>query len=147
MTHLITRRQLVTSSLALTAGLGASALLDPLEALAVTVKSKVAVVRTSDRAEGVRRAVKLLGLGSAEHGSVFLKPNFNSSDATPGSTHDETLIALIDVLREHDAGTIIVGDRSGMGNTRSVFERKKIDKLGEKMGLSLIHISEPTRPY
>ncbi len=51
----------------------------------------VALVKTADRAEGVRRAVELLGVNPVRGRNVLLKPNFNSADPAPGSTHPDTL--------------------------------------------------------
>lgn len=86
--------------------------------------SKVAVVRTTNRAEGVRRAVALLNLPSFGGRDGFIKPNFNSADPTPGSTHNDTLNAVAGELRRLGAGALTIGDRSGMGNTREVMESK-----------------------
>ena len=46
--------------------------------------SHVAFVKTTDRAAGVKRAIELLGLEKFHGKDVFIKPNFNSSDPTPG---------------------------------------------------------------
>ena len=54
----------------------------------------VALVATSDRAAGVRRAIELLGINPVRGYNVLLKPNFNSADAAPGSTHPDVLKAL-----------------------------------------------------
>jgi hypothetical protein len=48
---------------------------------------RVALIRTTDRAEGVRRALDLLGINPVQGKAVFLKPNLNSADHAPGSTH------------------------------------------------------------
>lgn len=93
----------------------------------VSGKARVAFVKTSDRAEGVRRAVEMLGFKDELKGkSIFLKPNFNSADPFPGSTHNDTLRALTGELRRLKAGPVTIGDRSGMGNTREVFEEKDV---------------------
>ena len=79
---------------------------------------RVALIRTTDRAQGVRRALDLLGINPVEGKTVFLKPNFNSADPAPGSTHTDTLRALVERLWAMGAGRITLGDRSGMGDTR-----------------------------
>ncbi|HSR48343.1 MAG TPA: DUF362 domain-containing protein [Anaerolineales bacterium] len=83
---------------------------------------RVALVRTTDRGDGVRRAVDLLGVRTSPGAEVFVKPNFNSADPTPGSTHSDVLQATIERLREWKADRITVGDRSGMGDTRAVMQ-------------------------
>jgi len=82
--------------------------------------ARLAFVKTTDRAEGVRKAIDLLGIIPVAGKRVFLKPNFNSADPTPGSTHPEVLMALVMSLKEMGAKQITVGDRSGMGDTRQV---------------------------
>ena len=104
--------------------------------------SRVAVIKTSNRAEGVVRAIELLELPSFGGRTVFLKPNFNSADATPGSTHPDTLRALIEQLRSRGAGPITVGDRSGMGNTREVMETKDIFTLAKDAHIDAVVLDE-----
>ncbi|MDF1512279.1 MAG: twin-arginine translocation signal domain-containing protein, partial [Anaerolineae bacterium] len=57
-------------------------------------QAQVAFVKTTDRADGVRRALDLLGINPVAGKTVLLKPNFNSADPTPGSTHDDVLRTL-----------------------------------------------------
>ncbi len=85
--------------------------------------SRIALVKTVDRAAGVARAIELLGLASLQRADVLLKPNFNSADPAPGSTHPDILEALLVQLTDRDAGQITLADRSGMGNTRQVMEQ------------------------
>ncbi len=94
---------------------------------------RVALVRTSDRAEGVRRAIGLLGAGPGPGEQVFVKPNFNSADPPPGSTHNDSLAALIEALRARGVGRITVGDRSGMGDTRGVMRSKGVFDMAEAL--------------
>lgn len=107
-------------------------------------KSRVAFIKTSDRAEGVRQAIALLGFNSAAGKSVFLKPNFNSADPTPGSTHPDVLATLVTELKGMGAQKITVGDRSGMGNTRQVMDRLGVFKLAEEIGFETVVFDELT---
>jgi uncharacterized protein (DUF362 family) len=70
-------------------------------------------------------------------GRVFLKPNFNSADPFPGSTHADPLAALCRVLLGGGASRLALGDRSGMGDTRRVLERKGVVKLARELGAEL----------
>lgn len=99
---------------------------------------RVALVRTTDRADGLRRAVDLLGVRLQPGAEVLVKPNFNSADPTPGSTHNEILQAMIERLQEWDAGQISVGDRSGMGDTRAVMQAKGVFDMAETFGFETI---------
>jgi uncharacterized protein (DUF362 family) len=105
-------------------------------------RARVALVKTSDRAAGVARAVDLFGPARLEGKSVFLKPNCNSADAPPGSTHLETLAALARKLRALGAGPITVGDRSGMGVTRQVMEEKGVLSLCRELDLRPLVLDE-----
>jgi uncharacterized protein (DUF362 family) len=102
----------------------------------------VAFVKTSDRAEGVRRALDILGINPVEGKTVLLKPNFNSADPAPGSTHDDILRTLVESLWEMGASSITVADRSGMGNTRRVMEQKGILDLAEELGFDTLVLDE-----
>jgi uncharacterized protein (DUF362 family) len=100
--------------------------------------SRVAFVKTGDRAEGVRKAIDLLGSNPVNGKSVFLKPNFNSSDPAPGSTHPDVLRATVGKLREMGAQEFSVGDRSGMGGTRKVMESLGIYEMGNELGFEVV---------
>ena len=100
--------------------------------------ARLAFVKTSDRAEGVRRAIGLLGINPVAGKHVFLKPNFNSSDPAPGSTHPEVLVALVKALKEMGAKEITVGDRSGMGDSRRVMDRIGVFEMADELGFETI---------
>ena len=102
----------------------------------------VSLVKTSDRASGVRQAIDLLNFSPITSKSVFLKPNFNSADPTPGSTHPDTLRALIIRLQELGAGNITIGDRSGMGDTRRVMDQLGIFPLAKELGCEVLVLYE-----
>jgi uncharacterized protein (DUF362 family) len=73
---------------------------------------------------------------------LFLKPNLNSADPFPGSTHNDTLTALVRWLQAQGAERISVGDRSGMGATRTVMEQKGIFRLAEALGFDVVVFDE-----
>ena len=100
--------------------------------------AEVAFVMTRDRTEGVRKAIDLLGINPVAGKSVFLKPNFNSSDPAPGSTHPDVLRTTIGKLREMGAQEISLGDRSGMGSTRNVMETIGVYNMGTELGFEVI---------
>jgi uncharacterized protein (DUF362 family) len=100
--------------------------------------SKVAFVKTTDRAEGVRKALDLLGSNPVSGKSVLLKPNFNSDDPAPGSTHPDVLRTLVLELQDMGARTITVGDRSGMGSTHRVMESLGVYDLSAELGFDVI---------
>jgi uncharacterized protein (DUF362 family) len=123
-----------------------AALLTPslLDAVAFdqTSVSHVAFVKTTDRAEGVKRAIDLLGLEKFRGKDLFIKPNFNSADPTPGSTHEDTLVALMRKLKTMGAGPLTLGDRSGMGNTREVMGKKSAFQMGKELDTKVVVFDE-----
>jgi len=104
--------------------------------------ARIAFVKTRDRAEGVRRAIDLLGDNPVGGKRVFLKPNFNSADPAPGSTHPDVLRALVLKLEDMGAAAISLGDRSGMGNTRAVMRSIGVFALAEELGFDTVVFDE-----
>jgi uncharacterized protein (DUF362 family) len=109
---------------------------------ASTATAQVAFVKTVDRAAGVARAIDLLGLERFRGRDLFVKPNFNSADVAPGSTHEDTLVSLLRKLKAMGAGPLTVGDRSGMGNTREVMEIKHAFQLGKELDAHVVVFDE-----
>jgi uncharacterized protein (DUF362 family) len=114
---------------------------------------RVALVKTTDRADGVRRALQLLATDGLAGKRVLLKPNLNSADPSPGSTHPDTLRSLAGWLLESGAGQVTIGDRSGMGDTRQIMEQTGTFALGRELGLDVVVFDElqaadwaPARP-
>ena len=134
------RRELLQQFL----GVGGLALATPLMAacqkntMQNLAKTQIAFIKTNDRAKGVAQAIDLLKLPNFKKKELFIKPNFNSADETPGSTHNDTLKTLISKLREMESGKLTIGDRSGMGNTNDVFENKKIFAMANDLNVNTI---------
>lgn len=124
------------------AGMTTATSLIPSTAFAATPKTKVALVKTTDRAAGTRKAIALLGINPVRGNTVLLKPNFNSADPAPGSTHNDVLRALVTELQDMQAKSITVADRSGMGDTRKVMEQKGIFALGKEIGFTPLVFDE-----
>jgi len=104
--------------------------------------ARVAFVRTMDRSAGVARAIDLLKIRRFNGKDLFVKPNFNSADKTPASTHEDTLAALLRTLMTMGAGPLTVGDRSGMGNTREVMEKKQIFRIAKEFDAKAVAFDE-----
>jgi uncharacterized protein (DUF362 family) len=103
----------------------ALAVLDSNEIVAAAKKTPVALVKTDDRREGVKGSLKALRINPAKNKDVLIKPNFNTADEFPGSTHNDTLAALVEELWELGAKSISLGERS-YPPTRQVMEQKGI---------------------
>jgi len=106
--------------------------------------ARVAFVRTRNRVQGIQRALSLLGQHLIAGKSVLLKPNFNSADTTPASTHPDTLQTLVKFLQQMGASSITVADRSGMGNTRSVMKNIGVFDLADSLGFDTLVFDELT---
>jgi len=100
--------------------------------------SKVVLVKTNDRVLGAQAAIQLLDIDPIAGKRIFIKPNFNSADPTPGSTHPDILRTLILALQKVGAAAITVGDRSGMGNTRFVMQQLGVFDMADELGFVTI---------
>ncbi|MEE9524725.1 MAG: DUF362 domain-containing protein [Thermodesulfovibrionales bacterium] len=105
-------------------------------------KAKVSLVKTSDRTEGIKRAIDLLGINPVKGKEVLLKPNFNTADEYPGSTHNDTLIRLILKLKEMGAKKITIGERSGPPDTANVMKEKGIYDICKEHDIGLINFED-----
>lgn len=102
-------------------------------------KTTVSLVKTSDRASGIPAAVDLLNLNPIQGKTVLVKPNFNTADEFPGSTHNDTLKHLILHLKQLGAKEITVGDRSGPADTDEVIREKGVDLLCKDHRVKLLN--------
>jgi uncharacterized protein (DUF362 family) len=137
------RREFIRNATGLSGAMVAPSFAGALEPRKIAAPvTRVAFVKTMDRAAGVARAIDLLGIASWGGKDLFVKPNFNSADRPPGSTHEDTLAALLKKLRSMGAGALTVGDRSGMGNTREVMEEKGVFDLAKACGASVVVLDE-----
>ncbi len=98
--------------------------------------SQVAVVHTEDRRSGVARAIQALGINPVKNKHVLVKPNFNTADAVPGSTHNDTLVALVENLWQMGAATITLGERS-YPLTQNVIQDKGVAPLMDKLDVRI----------
>jgi uncharacterized protein (DUF362 family) len=111
----------------------------------VNQKSKISEIHlflTEDRVTGVKRILEAADTPQLASKTVLLKPNFNSSDPAPGSTHPDTLRTLLEFIQSQGATRILVGDRSGMGDTREVMVELGVYKLADEMNFEVIAFDE-----
>jgi len=104
--------------------------------------ARVAFVRTRDRVHGIQRAISLLGQNPVAGKRVLLKPNFNSDDPAPASTHPDTLQTLIKSLQKMGIVGVTVADRSGMGNTRQVMKNLGVFDMADRLGFETLIFDE-----
>ena len=128
----ITRRAFLHAGVAMTMTAGT----------ARAAASPVFLVQTTDRADGIRRGLQALGMPTVRGKRVVLKPNLNSADEFPASTHLDTIRVLAQQFLTAGASSLSVADRSGMGNTRQVMERKGVFALANQMGFGAVVLEE-----
>ena len=102
-------------------------------------KATIALVKTGDRKQGVIEALNLLEFPPMKGKKVFVKPNFNTADPCPGSTHNDVLGTLVREIQEREALSVTVGDRCGPGATQKVMEDKGIFDLGRDLRFNVLN--------
>ena len=137
----LNRREFIKGSVIGLASLSALSF-KPLMAKETSKKAKIALFKTKDRKEGVQKILELIDFASVDGKKVMLKPNFNTADPTPGSTHNDTLSQLIKELQERGASEITIGERSGPPSTKSVLEDKGIFDLAQELNFKIINFEE-----
>ncbi|MBE0634920.1 DUF362 domain-containing protein [Candidatus Bipolaricaulota bacterium] len=106
---------------------------------------KVSIVRSEDREAGIRAAVGLLGDECPDLAAknVVLKPNFNSSDPFPASTHNDTTTAVIRLLQESGACSVTVAERSGGSrDSNQVADEKGVRPLFDALGVEYVVLDD-----
>jgi uncharacterized protein (DUF362 family) len=103
--------------------------------------SRVALVKTDNRKNGVKTSLKVLNINPVKGKNVLIKPNFNTADTPPGSTHNDTLIALVEEIWAMGAKSVSLGERS-YPPTREVMEKKGILPILEKLNVKVIDFDD-----
>ncbi|NIS61758.1 MAG: DUF362 domain-containing protein, partial [Proteobacteria bacterium] len=104
-------------------------------------KSRVAFLRTEDRKSGVGTSIKALNINPVKNKDVLIKPNFNTADLVPGSTDNDTLVALVDEVWKMGAKSISLGERS-YPRTREVMEEKGVIPLMKELDVKIIDFDD-----
>jgi uncharacterized protein (DUF362 family) len=86
--------------------------------------------------------MKLISFPSPKGKKVLIKPNFNTADPPPGSTHNDTLRQLAQEMKTRGASRLSVGDSCGPGNTKDVMEKKGMPALAQELGFDIINFDE-----
>jgi uncharacterized protein (DUF362 family) len=94
----------------------------------------------------ILKAVNLLGGFSKmiEKGDeILLKPNFNTGDAPPGSSDPDFVKAVIELLYEHGASKVVLGESSMFSlSTRKVLEDTGMLQKAEEAGAEVVPFDE-----
>ena len=104
-------------------------------------KSRIAFLKTEDRQSAVLSSIKALEINPAKNKDVLIKPNFNTADEVPGSTHNDTLVSLVEAVWSMGAKSISIGERS-YPLTRDVMEKKGVIPLMKKLDVKIIDFDD-----
>jgi uncharacterized protein (DUF362 family) len=102
--------------------------------------TKVAVISTSDRVYGVDKSFELLDVKPIKGKHVVLKPNFNTADPPPASTHMDTFRQILVKIQEMGAKSITVAERCGPANTEEAFKKKGLFELAEEFNFDIVNL-------
>jgi uncharacterized protein (DUF362 family) len=103
--------------------------------------SRVALVKTDNRKLGVETSLRALNINPVKGKEVLIKPNFNTADTPPGSTHNDTLAALVEAIWEMGAKSISLGERS-YPLTQEVMKEKGVLPILEKLNVKVINFDD-----
>ena len=137
----INRREFIRTtalgSIALSMGINKSifaySLADEISSSSIT---RIALQKTTDRKLGVKKVMGLLDYSPMQNKHVIVKPNFNTSDPAPASTHNDTLSQLVNEIKERGAKQIILAERSYQPFDE-VIDEKGILHLSEELGFEI----------
>jgi uncharacterized protein (DUF362 family) len=108
--------------------------------------TKITLYKTQDRKEGVKKVLELLDFSPVENKSVIIKPNFNTSDPAPASTHNDTLSQIVVELRDRGASQITVAERSYQ-SFQSVIEDKEIISLANNYNFEIKNLEDSNKTH
>jgi len=101
----------------------------------------VALLGTEDRRSAVGSCIKALNIDPVKNKDVLIKPNFNTADLCPGSTHNDTLVALVEEAWKMGAKSVSLGERS-YPPTREVMEQKDVLALMKNLDVRVIDFDQ-----
>ena len=104
------------------------------------------VLNVNNLKKSILKSVNLIGglNKTVEKGDeVLLKPNFNTGDASPGSSDPDFVKAVIELLYEHGAGKVILGESSMLRlSTRKVLQETGMMEKAEEAGAEVVCFDE-----
>ncbi|MFA4905688.1 MAG: DUF362 domain-containing protein [Candidatus Margulisiibacteriota bacterium] len=110
--------------------------------------AKVYVAKTADRAEALKALFQNHPLPDLSGKKVIIKPNFNSDDPYPATTHLDTLRFVIRQVKAADPASITILERSGMGDTDQVLLNRGVYRLVKEEQIKIVNLDKlPARDW
>ncbi|PKL62933.1 MAG: hypothetical protein CVV31_03730 [Methanomicrobiales archaeon HGW-Methanomicrobiales-2] len=106
--------------------------------MASPAASEVYIIDASDRNHVVEALWHEVGLPSFDGKTVAVKANFNSDDPFPATTHPGMLEAVLGQVKNAGARTVRLGERSGMGETRTVLKNRGAADVAARAGVEVV---------
>jgi len=104
------------------------------------------VSNVSNLKKSILKSVNLIGgfNKTVEEGDeILLKPNFNTGDAPPGSSDPDFVKAVIELLYEHGAGKVVLGESSMLRlSTHKVLQETGMMEKAEEAGAEVVCFDE-----
>jgi uncharacterized protein (DUF362 family) len=104
--------------------------------------SEVYIVKAADRLAGLEKLFSSIKLPPLEGKKVVIKPNFNSDDPFPATTHLDTLEFVIKKVKDKNPASITIAERSGMGQTDTVLKNRGVYALAGKYGAKVVNLDK-----
>jgi uncharacterized protein (DUF362 family) len=103
------------------------------------------IAGASDRTRGLQRILGEIDTSIFSGTEIVLKANYNSADLPPASTHIDTLDELCTTILAEKPKKLTLAERSGIGNTRTVLEKRGVIELAKERGFSVVVLDELDR--
>jgi uncharacterized protein (DUF362 family) len=102
--------------------------------------AKVYIIKTTDRAAGIQALLKKTDLSRLCEKKIIIKPNYNSDDPFPATTHIDTLKTVIRALKKVTPESITITERSGMGETGNVLDNRGVYALAKREKIKVVNL-------
>ncbi len=99
--------------------------------------SEIYLINGDNRSKAIPQLFEQYDRKLFKNKQIALKANYNSADPFPAQTHPETLKLLIKEIQTAGPKEIVMGERSGMGDTQHVLEQSGIIELAKKLKISV----------
>lgn len=99
--------------------------------------SEVFLIKGENRKKAIGSLLAQYKLNQFKGKQIAFKTNYNSADPFPAQSHPDTLKYIVKELQTVGAKEIIIGERSGMGNTQDVLVQSGVIELAKKLKIDV----------